>query len=395
MKKHQIVLLSILLLLLAASCVSVEKLVDQGKYDEALTLANRKMAGKKTPNAKFITAAREALEAANDRDLRDAERLKQLGSSADWTRVFRLYSDIDRRQESIRPLLPLVDRKGNKTDFKFVRVAPLLSEAREQAAEQMYHRGNTLLARARTGDKAAARAAHQAFMDTQNYLMNFRNVNQLLQESEDLGIVYVTLEMENATRAYLPAGFERELLAVNTNGMDSRWRRFHLSPQRGLEYDYRAKIVIRDVAVSPERISERTYTDEKEITDGKEYVLDANGNVAKDSLGNDITRPKKVIVRAEVIEVFQTKNAIVSGELLLYDARTNRQVDRRSLTGEAIFEHYASTFNGDRRALSSDSRRRIGNQPLPFPTSEELILQAADHLKPILQEELAASVQLI
>lgn len=395
MKKYKIFLLPIWLLLFGQACVSVEKLVDQGNYDQALALANRKMAGKKAPNAKFITAAREALEAANERDLREADRLKQLGSSADWTRVFRLYSDIDRRQEQVRPLLPLVDRQGNKTDFKFVRVAPLLTEAREQAAEQMYNRGNSLLARARAGDKAAARAAHQAFMDTQNYLMNFRDVQQRLQEAEDLGIVYVTLEMENATRAYLPAGFERELLAVNTNGMDSRWRRFHLSPQRGLEYDYRAKIVIRNVAVSPERVSERTYTDEKEITDGREYVLDANGNVAKDSLGNDITRPKKVIVRAEVIEVFQTKNAVVTGELLLYDARTGRQVDRRALTGEAIFEHYASTFNGDRRALSSDSRSRIGNQPLPFPTSEELILQAADHLKPILQEELAASVQLI
>ncbi len=395
MKKYKIFLLPIWLLLFGQACVSVEKLVDQGNYDEALALANRKMAGKKAPNAKFVAAAREALEAANDRDLREAERLKQLGSSADWTRVFRFYSDIDRRQEKVRPLLPLVDRQGNKTDFKFVRVAPLLTEAREQAAEQMYNRGNSLLARARTGDKAAARAAHQAFMDTQNYLMNFRDVQQRLQESEDLGIVYVTLEMENATRAYLPAGFERELLAVNTNGMDSRWRRFHLSPQRGLEYDYRAKIVIRDVAVSPERLSERTYTDEKEITDGREYVLDANGNVAKDSLGNDVTRPKKVIVRADVIEVLQTKSAVVTGELLLYDARTGRQVDRRALTGESIFEHYASTFNGDRRALSSDSRRRIGNQPLPFPTSEELILQAADHLKPILQEELAASVQLI
>ncbi|MEO0732291.1 MAG: hypothetical protein AAFZ52_05625, partial [Bacteroidota bacterium] len=122
-----------------------------------------------------------------------------------------------------------------------------------------------------------------------------------------------------------------------------------------------------------------------------EYVLDANGNVAKDTLGNDITRPRRILVRANVVEVLQTKTALVAGSLVLYDNVARRIVDEDALTAEAIFENYASTFRGDRRALSSDSRRRIGNQPLPFPTDEELILEAAAALKPQLQERLADS----
>jgi hypothetical protein len=43
--------------------------------------------------------------------------------------------------------------------------------------------------------------------------------------------------------------------------------------------------------VSPERISERNYIDEKEITDGEEYVLDANGNVAKDTWVTTLPAP--------------------------------------------------------------------------------------------------------
>ncbi|MEL6274160.1 MAG: hypothetical protein AAFQ37_00340 [Bacteroidota bacterium] len=383
------------LAILLPACTSVEKLVDSGNYDEAIEIARRQLAGKKKPNPKYITALSEALTAANDRDLRNADRLKSQGSNTDWTRVFRAYRSIDRRQESVRPLLPLVDKHGIRTDLTFVRVEPLIAEARENAAAQTYAEGLTLLERGRNGNKADARAAYQAFDNTRSYLMNYRDINRLQNEAEALGIVYVNLTMENRTGAYLPRGFERDLLAINPNGMDSRWRRFHLEPVSGLDYDYSAKIIINDIQVSPERVTERSFIEEEEVTDGEEYVLDANGNVAKDSLGNDITRPRKVIIAAEVLEVYQTKQAIVTGELQLFSTDTRRIIDRRSLSAEALFENYASTFTGDRRALSSQTRQRLGNRPGPFPTNEHLILQAADQLKPILQEELSESFQLI
>ena len=389
------ILLYVIIIALIPSCTSVEKLVDNGNYDEAIEIARRKLSGKNKPNPKYVFAVRDALEAANERDLRTADRFKSQGSSTDWERVFRIYSDIDRRQEKVRPLLPLVDKHGINADVKFVRVSPMLAEARNQAAAQTYTEGNRLLAQGRAGNKEAARAAYRSFDATKQYLSNYRDVHQLQNEAEQLGVVYVKVEMENATRAYLPAGFERDLLAVNLNGMDSQWRRFHLRPESGLNYDYTAKIVIADVAVSPERITERAYLDQKQIVDGEEYVLDANGNVMKDTLGNDITRPRKVTISAEVYEVFQSKSAIVTGELILLDVRNNRPVDRKSITTESVFENYASTFNGDRRALSSVTRRRIGNRPTDFPPSEVLILQAAGQLKPILQQKLAASARLI
>ena len=117
--------------------------------------------------------------------------------------------------------------------------------------------------------------------------------------------------------------------------------------------------------------------------------------MAKDSLGNDIKRPKVVIVRADVIEVYQSKTAVVSGSFELYDLRQGRVVDQDALTAESIFENYASTFQGDRRALTADSRRRIGNRPVEFPSNEQMILDAADVLMPILQEQLASSWRLI
>lgn len=392
-------LLPLLLLAFGAfllpACTSVEKLVDSGNYDEAIRVARNRLEGKKKPNPKYIYAVREALEAANERDLRAADRQKALGASTDWTRVFRNYREIDRRQEAVRPLLPLIDRHGIQAEFKFVRVEGFLTEAREKAANQVYQEALAELTLGRRGDKVAARNAYTLLTRTNDYLRNYRDINRLLPEAEALGLVYVKLEMDNRTGAYLPRGFERDLLAINPTGMDSRWRRFHLNPQTGVDYDYEAKIAITNVDVSPERVSERAYVDKKEIVDGEEYVLDENGNVAKDSLGNDITRPRRVIIRADVLEIYQTKAAIVTGELQLFDINTRQLVDRRALTAESLFENYASTFRGDRRALSSETRQRLGNRPTEFPPDELLILQAADQLKPILQDKLAASVQLI
>ncbi len=381
--------------LLLTGCANLNKLVEQGRYDEAVRIAQRQLAGKKNKDPEKIAAFAEAFHRANNRDLARADRLKHDGNTDDWGQVVRLYDQILRRQEAIASLLPLVDKYGVPADIRFVKVAPLLNEARGEAAAYHYREGKELLQRARAGDKPAARAAYAEFADVGRYRNDYRDIDQLQDEAYALGIVYVNMEVTNRSGVILPAGFDRELLRLDTGPMESRWRRFHLAAEPGIEYDYRARIEITGLQVSPERISERSYLDEQEIEDGWEYVLDERGNVAKDSLGNDIRVPRQVLIRAEVLEVFQEKTAWVGGRMELFDSRTGRLIESRDLTAEARFENYASTFQGDRRALSTASRRRIGNRPVDFPTDEQLVLDAAARLKPVLQENLAASSRLL
>ena len=397
MKAPQLPLLVLLLgalLLSAPGCKSVDQLVESGNYEQAIALAQRKVTGKDRKNPKYVAALEEAVNRANERDMERAAFLQQKNGT-DWTRVHALYDGIKRRQDALRPLLPLYDKDGRKANFRFVRAEDLLVDAEDRAAEQLYGEGVELLRAGRQGDKAAAREAYQTFESVERYRPDYLDSRQLALEAQALGIVYVAVDVANESQSILPRGFEEELLRIQTSQMDDRWRVYDLQPTGEGEYDYRARLVIRDIAISPERLSERTYTDEKEITDGEEYVLDDKGNVAKDSLGNDIKRPKKVRVKAQVVEVLQTKVAIVTGSMQLYDLRLDRVVDEEELTAEAQFEHYASTFIGDRRALSSESRRRIGNRPQQFPSDEQLVLDAAEVLKPILQQRLTESRKLI
>ncbi len=391
---HFLFLLLGLVVLVAPACTSVQDLVESGNYEETIALAQRRLTGKEKKNPKLVAALEAAVNRANQEDVNRAEFMRS-ASQPDWVRVYAIYENLKRRQDALRPLLPLTDKNGRKANFRFVKVEGMLLDAADRAAAQVYAQAVEGLQAGRRGDKSAARTAYYDFERIDRYHRDYLDSYVLAAEAEQLGRVYVTLDVLNQSGGYLPAGFEQELLRMGTANMDDQWRVFDFQRRDDRAYDYSARIVIRDIAVSPERVSERSYVDEREITDGKEYVLDANGNVAKDTLGNDITRPRQVMVRAEILEVLQQKSAVVTGSMQLYDLRRQRVVDEQELTAEAIFEHYASTFRGDDRALSGDSRRRIGNAPQHFPSDEALILDAVAVLKPQLQHRLADSHRLL
>jgi hypothetical protein len=382
------------LMLVFTSCVSVEKLVERGDYDETIRLAQKRLTGQEKKNPKYVLALETAFNKVTAADMERARRIATSGN-ADWSTVRSVYQNIQRRQDALTPLLPLVDKNGYQAEFRFARVDGLISETGEKAAAQIYDEGLGLMEAARAGDKTAGRAAYRAFERVASYRTNYRDAEVLANEARELGKVYVKVEMENRSGGYLPRNFEQELLRPGGRNLDDNWRYYDFATVPGRNYDYSARILINEIQVSPERVNERNYIEEKEIEDGTEYVLDGNGNVAKDTLGNDITRLRLVIIRADVVEILQTKTVIVSGSLELVDLRNLRVVDREQLTAQANFENYASTFRGDRRALSQDTRRYLGNQPVDFPSDEALILDAADVLKSQLEERLAQSSRVI
>lgn len=378
----------ILVLFTFQSCVSAEKLVETGNYDQAIALAKRKLSGKQRKNPKLVLAAEEAFAKITVREMRELERLQRADRDENWGRINELTRNIRKRQEALRPLLPLTDKNGYTATFNFVQVDALEEESRDKAAAYHYQQANDLLRQAQNGDKAAARAAYRELEETQRYFRNYQNATALQQQAHDLGTTHILVRVENSAPVVTPAAFEQRLAQVNTAGLNNFWQQYHIRDNRQFDFDYEIKLRITDILVSPEVVREREYVDTKNITDGYEYVLDNNGNVLKDSLGNDVKVPREITVKAWIIETLQQKEANVEGVVEIYNLRTNRLVRSQPLAAAALFENYASTFRGDNRALSKDTRRRIGNRPIPFPSNEALILQAADQLKPALLDRI-------
>ncbi len=377
-----------LAILFAGACTNPEKLIERGDFDQAIALSAKKLSGKKKKKEKFVRAIEKAYERATSFDMRQAKALEKEGRSENWVKINRIHNKIQRRQELIEPLLPLYGKDGYKANFKFVKIDGLVHQSKEKAAHFYYLEGKRLLAQAELGDKEAARESYRNFESISLYYPRYRDESGLMKKAHALGTVYVLLKMKNNSNAILPRDFEKEIKRLSISDLESLWRVVHLNPDKKIKYDYDVVMSFNLIDVSPETIREREYVDEKTIEDGWEYVLDNNGNVLKDSLGNDVKEPKEIRIFATVLESLQTKSAVVSGELKFYDNQSKTLIHREPITAEAIFENYASTFKGDKRALSQDSKNRIGNSPIPFPTDEILVLQAADRLKPVIKSKI-------
>jgi len=375
--------------LVLASCASPMKLVETGNYDQAIELAVKKLAGKKTKKTKYVMALEDAFYKTTTRDMAFADQLKKEGRPENWQKINDIYKKIRRRQDKIKPLLPLIDKDGIKADFRFVKVEGLELESKEKAATFLYEDARRLLTLAKEGDKMAAREAYTQLEKIKRYYTSFRDRTQLMNLAQELGTSYILFQMTNNAPVVLPLGFEREITRMSVNDLNSRWKEYHTRQQSEIEYDYKVVMNITAIQVSPGVVQERQYVDDREIEDGFDYVLDENGNVKKDTSGNDIKVPRIVVIRAEVLETYQNKAANVSGQLEYIDLRQNQIINTDRIAVEAIFENYAATFRGDDRALSKESKQRIGNRPLPFPENEDLLFTAAEELKPVIKEKIA------
>lgn len=381
-----------LLVILLASCQTAKKYVESGDYDSAIDLCVQRLRGKDNKKTEYVQGLELAFKKAQDRDLATINQLLAENRPEYWERIHNLHLDIRTRQNKVLPLVPLQSKKGYKAQFSFVDIGRMEADSRQKAADYLYTQAESLLKNAEKGDKLAARKAYGLLLDLQRrYYNSYREKDKLLASSRELGTSYILLEVKNQSGKILPRNFADRLLTIGKQELDSEWKEFYFDAKPGEQFDYKAVFRINDIDISPERVNERSYFDEKNIQDGWDYVLDKRGNVMKDTAGNDIKTPRMVTIRAQVLEVHQTKAAKIGGYVEIIDLQRKTTLETRDLCTEVIFEHFAATFKGDERALTQESRSRIGSSPVPFPQDEDMLVQAADRLKPTLKEELRAS----
>ncbi len=389
------ILIAFSALLILSACTRPEKLLERGNYEGALSASIKKLSGKKKKKVKHVKALEESFSRATNADMREIAVLQKENRTENWVKINQIHRRIGLRQQLIEPLLPLYASDGYKADFKFVKIQDLELESKQKAADFCYSEGVKNLEEAERGDKVAARLAYENFEDIQRYYKNYKDESKLMQRARELGTVNVLFKIENDSRTILPKDFEQEIKRISVRDLDSDWRAIHLNPAGKTQYDYTVVMRLTEIAVSPDLVNEREYIDDKTIEEGWEYLLDKNGNVRKDSAGNDIKIPKKVLIKARVFESYQRKDAHVGGRLEFYDNIDREVIHTEPLAVDAIFENYAARFDGDKRALTQESKNKIGNAPRPFPSSEALILQAADLLKPVVKDKIARSRILI
>ena len=151
--------------------------------------------------------------------------------------------------------------------------------------------------------------------------------------------------------------------------------------EHNIEYDYFVNVIVKLIVVSPDNIFERDTLIKRQIEDGFQYVLDANGNVMRDTLGNDIKVPKYRDVQCALIESVQTKECHIEGEVEVLSVNPAQVLKEDPLGADSFFDHISARGIGDMEALSEGDLAKTRSQPAPFPTDIDMVIQCSEALK--------------
>ena len=362
----------LMIALIVASCASSQKMLQRGQYDRAIDKASEKLM-KKPDKAKELAVLKEAYELANTFDQERIDFLELEGLEESWVEIYLLYEEMNIRQNKVRRLPPRV-----RSQFTFVNYNQKIVDSKAAAAEVSYRRGEEFLA---AGDKMSARQAFSEFEQADLIYPGYRDVVRKMAEAEIIGRNNALFLIENNSGMVVPEFFDSEIKKVTLKELNTLWLNIDTYENETIDYDHFVILNITDISFSPETIERRTFTESREIQDGMRYSLDDNGNVRKDSTGNDIRIPNMVAVSAEITETVQLKSALVGGSLNVYDLRSDQLVKTDNIDVEAVFRHRFGEYSGDRRALSEELQAVMRGREVPFPANEEMMMDAAELLK--------------
>ncbi|MEN8900918.1 MAG: hypothetical protein ABF247_06425 [Nonlabens sp.] len=382
MKQFSIVLL--FLLFLTSSCSSLKKTesaINQGDFDQAINIAIENLIDGKDSkrNQEYIPLLEDAYKKAMEQDQMLLQKWKLDPNPAVLEPIYETYVRMDARQNKIRPLLPLTIRNENrKARFNFNDYNSRIIQSRTTLSDYLLVNSVNALS---TSNKIESRKIYNDLNYLEEINPNFKNTRSLIQEAVEKGTNYIYVNLQNQSQTILPARLEEELLNFSTYGINDQWTQYHNNKLSTLDYDYDLSIIIDRIVISPEQVAQKELIREKQIKDGFIYEYDTNGNVKKDSLGNDIKQDKFITITANVIQNTQLKESNVGATVQLKDNRSSQTVDRFPVNSSFVFSYIYGSVYGDRRALDATYLETLNPQAIVFPTNEQMIYDTGEDLK--------------
>jgi len=381
--KKLLLLSTILLFLIACGGVKkTQQAINTGNYMNAINNAVHRISENKTKksNQSYILLLEEAFQKNTQRELEHIALLRNDGNPANLESIFTTYKNLNSIQENIKPLLPLpIYEENRNAEFSFTNYNNDIVSTKEQLSKYLYNNALELLANATS--KWDYRKAYDDFTYLNKINPGYADSKNKMEDAYNKGLDFVKVQMVNNTDKIIPIKLEEELLNFNTYGLEDKWTRYHTNALSEIDYDYAMKIALQHIEISPEQINEKQIIKEKQIKDGYQFVLDNDGNVVKDSLGNKIKVDKFRTVKCNFYQFTQFKTAQVTGLVNFLDLNTKQQLNSYPLSSDFVFEHIYANYDGDKRALDNNHVGLLNLAAVPFPSNEQMVYDAGEHLK--------------
>jgi hypothetical protein len=378
--------------LLLTGCGSTTKNLQRGNYDAVIDKTTKKLI--KKPDAGDAAEMDRAFKLANERDLERIRYLVRENNPDNYDEIFSRYNMLKERQRKVRTVTPLtVD--GKTYNYEYVDYDREMIEAKQKAADYFYNNGRGLLDNAL--QKQDYRDAYYQLLKASEYSGGqFPEIDEMIHEARLKGDSRVIVEVMNLAPTKLPPQVEEDLISFDTRGLDNEWVEYHFKHlDNNVMYDYAVMVKLNSIMVSPDETKDTDEVFNKRISDGFEYVLDANGNVMKDTAGNDIKLQKFKDISCTLVSTRQFKSVEIRGEVEIHSLQPERLIQKEPFGAQNQFEHFSARSIGDEGALTEEALKMTQQEKVPFPTDVEMVMMCTETIKPAIRNAIYANRQAI
>ena len=370
MKTNIYIILAVSLIFSLAACKNVNKLVEQGRYNEAIEYAVKKMAGEEDKKVEHVKALEKSFNRLNSAQYNEIQELSARPSRENWGKVIRLSNEIIDRQVLVAPLTPLYAQNGYQAKLQFVDAEKWHRKAVEEYVALSWKDYESLISSARNGNKQAARKAYY-LLEEIGFYEGRAEISEELDEAKGLGTHYILMKVVRHESARLNnQDMESIKQFFQAEPVREIWSEIHNFPQEDITYDYLSEIAIQDVMIHPGAADQTLERISREVQTGEKAQRDSKGKVVVDSTGEVIMIPIYEMVRGEIIKVRQYKNASILFEIRIVERGNTLPISATKETISADFTNYYQDWRGDKRAFERVPRRE---HPVPFPPDEVLL----------------------
>ena len=300
------------------------------------------------------------------------------GKPNNWDDIYLVYKSLNDRQSLVKTVTPL-DKNGKSVDFPYIDYMLDMVAAKRKAADFYYAHGNELM---KNGLKDSYRQAYDEYVRAKNYIGDYENIDNKIQDAKELGMSRVFVSIQNSSMIKFPQEFEQDLLALDLPRLNSEWVEYHTQNlNKDTKYDFFVDVNVKIVAVSPDQTIQKDTVIKRDVEDGFTYALDKKGNVLRDTLGNDIKIKKYKTLQCALVESFQRKACRIDGDVSVIQANPDKVLKKDPIWAQSNFEYVSSRALGDIQALSSEQLKKTKNGPVPFPTDIDMVVKCSQNLK--------------
>ena len=371
----RILILSILLI--SFGCSPIKKInnsVVSGEFDKAIDKTISEL--KKTKNKKKKTQYEFILTDIYDKSVVNSKdkisRFKKDGNPEFFDDIYFEYEKLIKRQNKLKNI------DNERLNFNFENYDSELINFRYKTSDYFLNISNSFIS---NDNKFDYRKAYSYLIIIESINPNYLDIRSLIELCLVKGKDYILLDVLNESKSVLFEDLENDILNIKGYDLNSTWKSF-FTKNDSFEgtYDFYIDLAFKSFIISPERLVQKEGFREKNIVDGLTYQLDEDGNVMKDSLGNDIKIDKLIKISIKTIESIQSKSAKVLAEIRFIDKKKNI-IDKFPLESEFWFRNRFLEYNGDKRVLTKHEIKLSKNRFMPFPTDEALIFNNSENIK--------------